>query len=185
MTNLEEISASGINNNFTALKNELATKADKSYVDNNLALKASLNGSTTQNFDVANATTSTQAINKGQLDSELSAINSELSSLEGEVSNITADGYRFPDYANGVGKTWGTTHTATCDGWLYVFEGAIAGANRLVTLIIDGVSLNSYFNDNSGYSGSMAFIPISKNSTYRATSGPNTGSIIFFPAKGV
>lgn len=63
MANLEEISASGINNNFTALNNELATKAN-------------LNGDSTQVFNVADAVTSTEAISKGQLGSTVAGINS-------------------------------------------------------------------------------------------------------------
>lgn len=63
MANLEEISASGINNNFTALNNELATKAN-------------LNGDSTQVFNVADAVTSTEAVSKGQLDSVVAGINS-------------------------------------------------------------------------------------------------------------
>ena len=75
MTNevtLVEISADDINSDFTELKNAILAKAE-------------LSGSTTQVFNVANAITSTQAINKGQLDASVTTISADIADLEEEV----------------------------------------------------------------------------------------------------
>lgn len=52
---LAEISAETLNSNFTAIENTVNAKAE-------------LNGDSTEVFNVANAVTSTEAVNKGQLD---------------------------------------------------------------------------------------------------------------------
>lgn len=62
---LVEISAEGINGNFTALKDAVNSKAE-------------LNGTSTEKFKVADAVELTEAINKGQLDISVSAINADI-----------------------------------------------------------------------------------------------------------
>lgn len=77
MTNdftLEQISADGINNNFSTLKNVIQTKAD-------------LNGDDTQRFKVADAIEALEAINKEQLDSSISTISSEITNLGIEIES--------------------------------------------------------------------------------------------------
>lgn len=94
---------STISSEFSQVETEIATKADKSYVDSNLTLKANetdmeaalakkadLNGSTTQVFNVADATVSTEAINKGQLDNSIETINGEIIELEDSIKKLDA-----------------------------------------------------------------------------------------------
>lgn len=69
---LDEISAETLNGNFT--KTAAAVNA-----------KAELNGDSTQKFKVADAVLSTEAINKGQLETSLTALNLEISDLETSV----------------------------------------------------------------------------------------------------
>lgn len=107
----------------------LALKADKTYVDTNLVLKANvadvqaalatkadLNGNAVQVFNVADATTPTQAVNKGQLDNAVININTEITNLEEEIQkagsktafcmnsgNVNASGDSDILYALGIG----------------------------------------------------------------------------------
>jgi hypothetical protein len=67
--------------------------ATKNYVDANLALKADLNGSSAEVFEVADATQDTEAINKGQLDTAISAVNSDIEDLEDEVDTKASQTY--------------------------------------------------------------------------------------------
>lgn len=74
---LEQISADGINNNFSTLKNVIETKAN-------------LNGDSTQRFNVADAVELTEAINKGQLDNSVTTINSKITNIETEFNTQLA-----------------------------------------------------------------------------------------------
>lgn len=76
----QQISAdalNAINSNFSGLQEEIETKAD-------------LNGDSTQKFKVADAVESTDAVNKGQLDSAVSTLNSTISNLETEMDTKLA-----------------------------------------------------------------------------------------------
>ncbi len=115
MANLEEISASGINNNFTALN---TTKAD-------------LNGNSTETFEVADATTSTEAVNKRQLDTAVAAIESELetkanvsldnidSDAESLISNLGMPSDSYIDLTLGAS---GSTYTAPANGYFNIYK---------------------------------------------------------------
>lgn len=193
-------SISAVNADISELQTEIATKADKNYVDNNLVLKANsadveaslsakadLSGSSSQVFNVADATTSTQAISKGQLDSMLSAITNEMNSIRAKIDSELINGYRFPDYSNGTSKTWGATYTAECDGWLKLL---IVGGNRQGYLYIDGVLVCDAGNDMGAYhTVDSILIPVSKGSTYYTTEAGGgsmyAASITFYPAKGI
>lgn len=70
---LAEISAEGINTNFSDVEDAINAKAD-------------LNGDIQEKFNVANAVELTEAINKGQLDSIVNGINDDIDNLETEVS---------------------------------------------------------------------------------------------------
>lgn len=74
---LEEVgavySAEEINSNFSEIEEVLNVKAD-------------LNGETTEKFNVADAVESTEAVNKGQLDNAVSAINDDISALETDLA---------------------------------------------------------------------------------------------------
>lgn len=99
----EAINKRQLDNSVAAIDANIATKADKSYVDEKLALKANtadvnaelaqkadLNGNATQVFNVADAVTSTEAINKGQLDSAITTFNGEISDLETAIQNSSS-----------------------------------------------------------------------------------------------
>ncbi len=75
---LAEISCTTINTNFSDIEDAVNAKAD-------------LNGDSSEVFEVANATQSTEAVNKGQLDSAVSAIDSDIADLEDELSNLTVN----------------------------------------------------------------------------------------------
>lgn len=66
---LTPVSAEVINADLTALEDLVNSKAD-------------LNGDSTEKFNVADATESTEAINKGQFDTSIAAINADISGLE-------------------------------------------------------------------------------------------------------
>lgn len=99
----EAINKRQLDNSVAAIDANIATKADKTYVDENLALKANtadvnaelaqkadLNGNTAQVFNVADAVTSTEAVNKGQLDSAITTFNGEISDLETAIQNSSS-----------------------------------------------------------------------------------------------
>lgn len=214
MANLEEISASGINSNFTALNNELSTKADLNgnsseifevanattstqainkgqldsavaTVDAELATKAELNGDSGETFEVANAAQSSQAVNKGQLDNAVSTISSDIDTMQNELDNITADGYRFPDYSSGVSKAWNTTYTAECDGWLKITATVLYGFAARATLTINNVVVWLRCGNNEVYgiyTGDI--VPVSKGDVYIASGGVSSQSLTFYNCKG-
>lgn len=86
---MEAINKRQLDNSVAAIDANIATKADKSYVDENLALKADLNGNSSQSFNVSDAVTSTEAVNKGQLDSSITTVNGEISELETAIQNLS------------------------------------------------------------------------------------------------
>lgn len=95
--------AASINTSISNLDAIAATKADKTYVDTNLALKANSadveamlatkankNGDINEIFNVANAIESADAVNKGQLDASVSTISDTISGLQEEVRNTSS-----------------------------------------------------------------------------------------------
>lgn len=70
---LAEISAEVLNTNFTEIEDAVNAKAE-------------LNGDSTEKFNVADAVELTEAINKGQLNTAVSAINSDIAELENELA---------------------------------------------------------------------------------------------------
>lgn len=91
---LAEISTdviSSINTNFSQVEDAVNAKAEK-------------NGDTTQVFNVATATESTQAINKEQFDSLASTLNSSISEFETEINAkfATLDTSNMPNLANNI-----------------------------------------------------------------------------------
>lgn len=170
MANLEEISAKGINDNFIALNNELATKAE-------------LKGSSEQVFNVEDATASTEAINKGQLDKAVDAINTEISSIATKVDKLLSNGYRFPDYSNGESKDWETTYTAESDGWLRVYLSCSDPLRAY--LYINGVVACSIGTSNGIASSSTTTLPINQGDIYIGTGGTGNSVMTFYLAKGV
>lgn len=119
----EAINKRQLDNSVAAIDANIATKADKTYVDANLALKANtadvnaelaqkadLNGNTAQVFNVADAVTSTEAVNKGQLDSAIAGINSfatlDTSNMPTLANNATTPNTKI-DF--GAGFCWDDT----------------------------------------------------------------------------
>lgn len=180
-----------INTDISDLETELVTKADKSYIDANLALKANtadiqtalenkanLNGNNAQVFNVADAATSTQAINKGQLDSAINTISTSITIIESEIAS---DGYRLPDYANAISKSWNTSYTAECDGELYLYSFC---NNTQTSILINGISY-IIFGTAGICAESGCFLRISKGDVYKFRSvNGGTGNIKFIPLKG-
>lgn len=74
---LAKISAEAINTNFDSIENAVNSKAD-------------LNGDSTKTFDVADAVESTDAINKGQLETAVSTVNSAITNLNTEMDTKLA-----------------------------------------------------------------------------------------------
>lgn len=89
-TSTHAVNKGQLDNSITAINNSIALKADKTYVDTNLALKANLSGNSSQAFNVANATISTHAINKGQLDISTTAINTSVA-LKADKAYVDAN----------------------------------------------------------------------------------------------
>lgn len=89
----------------------------------------------------------------------------------------------FPDYSKGVGKAWGTVHTAEADGWLAAYSYGWEQSYTNPTLTISGASFKIV-----GCAGMLAcstlFMPVSKNETYIAHSGV-TNSLTYYPVKGI
>ncbi len=119
---------SGINTDIDALEAEIVAKVDQAYVDTNLALKANsedvttslatkanLNGDSTQTFNVADATTATQAVNKGQLDSYMP--NRQLVSSQSMPSNNAFE-VMLPTTASTF--LTGSTFTAPANGYFSI-----------------------------------------------------------------
>lgn len=73
---------------LTALNTDAITtiNSNSDKIETAVNAKAELNGNSTEKFEVADAVASTEAINKGQLDTAISAINEDISSLETELA---------------------------------------------------------------------------------------------------
>lgn len=186
-------SALALKANTADVNASLALKANQADVTTALAAKADLNGNSAQAFNVANATVSTQAVNKGQLDSTVSSINSEITSIESDLAEkadttyvdaqIAAVGGGFPDYANGVVKNWNQVYQAECNG--YVAVGGVGQSDLAHAYILEiGTSPTNWVAGVSHYGGSNysgAIVPIPKDFYYRAFTGISSQSIKFFP----
>lgn len=172
---LAEISTdviSNINTNFSQVEDAVNAKAE-------------MNGDSTQRFNVADAVELTEAINKGQLDSIISAINSKLSAIEAKVDGMFTDGYRFPDYSRGESRTWDTTYTAECDGWLSVFAYDYSGVSN-PTVTINGVAEVICATSDPGYSiQTKCIYPITKGDSYICSGSlASACALKFYPMKG-
>lgn len=117
---LTEINTQGLdsdlNGNFTAIEDAVNAKAKK-------------NGDGLQKFNVADATESTNAVNKGQLDTAVSTINSEISDLEIEVATKASITYVDEGLATKINTS---DTTVTKQG------NTFNGANQLVQLNSSG-----------------------------------------------
>jgi len=102
--------------------------------------------------------------------------------------NFQTQGYRFPDYANGINKAWNIWYVAEFDGYVR------AGGQGLMLSIKD--PNGNYIPDGIGgglYTGRIAqvnvdgilMVPIMKNYSYKAFGGTGLSILTFFPAKGV
>lgn len=95
--------------------------------------------------------------------------------------NCQTQGYRMPDYLKGISKTWGTTYTAECDGWVRIY-GTTHSSATTFELWVNGVNI-SYF-DVAASSTHSSLTPISKGDTYAGMYGDTVQAITFYPAKG-
>lgn len=102
----DAIQTQGINTNFSLIEDAVNAKAE-------------INGDSTQVFNVADATESTQALNKGQLDNSVSAINTAISDLETEIDAQLATKVSISDIivqANTILHVATTGNDTTGDG---------------------------------------------------------------------
>lgn len=139
---LQTVNADLINANFTSIENAVNAKAE-------------LNGDSTEKFNVANAIESTEAINKGQLDSTVSTLNSNITSIDDRIETELAE------------KLDSSDTTVTKQG------NSFNGSNQLVQLdsngklpAIDGTLLTGIGN----YTSSTTDMPTLSNNA----EGPNT-----------
>lgn len=110
--------------------------------------------------------------------------------------NFRTEGYRFPDFANGISKSINTIYQAECDGWLYAY--AFFSATPGDTAVSLNTSFNSdmsnSFNLSHFYSNATCsnqayggLFPVSKGMYYKASTVGgilNTPTVKFYPAKG-
>lgn len=157
----EAINKRQLNNTVAAINADIATKADKSYVDTNLALKANtadveaalatkanLNGNTSQVFNVADATTPTEAVNKGQLDSVVESIETEIENFKPSIGFCMTSGN-----VNAIGDAEILSYSGTTlsfkVGGSYPSLNLVYADNTKETLVsiadITGISTNGLF----------------------------------------
>lgn len=101
--------------------------------------------------------------------------------------NLKTQGYRFPDYSNGVSKVINTSYTADVDGWLYCENKIYQYGDLFCTINSIQIKIGTFNGNSACYGGGLVVIPVSKGDTYIFSS---TGTISvfntkFYPAKGV
>lgn len=172
---LQSISAEVINDNFDAIEAAVNSKAD-------------LNGDSTQKFHVADAVTSTEAINKGQLDSTVSQLSASSADISLDNINSTAKSMianlAMPSNSRislSYTNLWNTiapangyvsiTATATCGGQ------QTCAANSSVKLAVNSTS---YAAGNYLYSS----IPVMKGQSYLLWTNATVNTCTFTYAQG-
>lgn len=100
----------------------------------------------------------------------------------GYVVNSQTQGYRFPDYKNGISKVWNTLHTAECDGWINVGSG-VGNTENYIYITINGVQLIGASNAGPNGFGAYSFLPVSKGDKYIVSGGYSFYTLVFYPAK--
>lgn len=117
----------------------------------------------------------------------ITAVTTKSYNQNGYDINIQTQGYRFPDYTNGINKACGMTHIAESDGKVLVQYGGGGSASQTgsYTFKINNVSLLDDYTSNA-YSGVATIFDITKGETFIGTySGINAKEIIiFYPLKG-
>lgn len=110
--------------------------------------------------------------------------NDAKNTVRGWVANIG-----FPDYSQGVSKSWGTSYTADTNGWVYAY-GCCGTQNRNQewTLTVAGV-VYKFANDQGDWDidGDTVIVPISAGESYIASGGGDyhgSQALIFYPCKG-
>lgn len=165
----------------------------KSTIETKLGV-SSINVTALSNLTGTNSGDETATMIKSKLGiTTLSGINTGDQDLSGlatkDLNNITSVGKNvittnvMPKYANGISKSWGTSLTAECDGWLLALTDTYTGGQTVLTIDGQSVSVKALNTDSWGTTN---LVPIAKNSVYSA-SGTNlkyTGSLTFYPAKG-
>lgn len=127
--------ASEMNANFDTLKNfvdDLATDIQDGLESSAAYNKANKNGSSSEKFQVADGTSTNDAINKGQLDTLQTSLNTRISALEA-LSIVEA-----PDYSTYT--TVNSNSIIANSGWLYV----CGNTNSYATVNIDGTDIYLY-----------------------------------------
>lgn len=170
---LAEVSSeviTSINTNFTEIEDAINAKAE-------------LNGDSTERFKVLDAVELTEAVNKRQLDNSMATINNSITVINSDINDlettVASINYGFPNYSNGVSKTWGTTHTAECNGWLIGNFNQTSSANYPY-LNINGIPEVIVYAGNITCTMKLPPIPINQGDTYKGDGGSSC-SLTFYP----
>ncbi|MFA7657990.1 MAG: hypothetical protein WCY19_00995 [Candidatus Gastranaerophilaceae bacterium] len=171
------------------LRNDLALKADISNVptktsqitnDSNFATTSQLPVVPTA---VSSFTNDASYVNSTQMSVALAAkSDTNLSNINSVGKSVVAS-LPMPDYSRGVSKSWNTSYTAECDGWLLVVMAIYANTDTS-HLLINNISVAELYDEKS-YSQTSTLIPVNKGDIYIASGGYNIWcGLKFYPAKG-
>lgn len=91
-----------------------------------------------------------------------------------------------PDYTKRESRTKGTTHTATKDGWVYVYTRGGDSANGLnASVTINGkVFKQAYRYGDYGASAASILLPVKKGDTYLLSGAIDSMEMWFIPPIG-
>ena len=92
-------------------------------------------------------------------------------------------GWGMPDYTAGVSKDWNTDITALNDCYVYLISNSSLNSNAC-DLYVDGVKIFTDLHSGTGTPRTSGLIPVSKGSSYKATSSAG-GTLIEYPLKGL
>ena len=160
---------------WTAWENKIQTlETVKANVDlSNLSAAGQAKFDAKANTDLGNLSTAGQAILNGKANTD--------------ARNFTATGKRtivgwgMPDYSAGVSKAWNTDITA--ENYGVIIANAGAGDVKTLKAKVNGNQL-PYNDIASNGKLSISFV-VSKGDVYKVYDGDGTGTIFFYPFKGV
>lgn len=138
----------------------------------------------------------------GELGAELGEHGAELGELDAKVGALEGGsgfnaagkaeivGWGMPDYTSAVEHTWGTSHAAPSNGWIFVWRRTSGNdVSNSASVVIDGYEMpvQYYYNgQNYGSGGGGVLMPVGKGSVYATTGSAGTNnSFVFLPCKEV
>ena len=90
-----------------------------------------------------------------------------------------------PDYSSGISKTWGTTYTAECDGWVNVHLGVPTNSNVRAYFYVNSIQIGTLRVGANTDADIQVMYPVSEGDIYSTSSGGDNPSLTFYPTKGV